>query len=59
MGAIDIYGNKLVIAPNKINEIWTYDIDKREWNNIEREKLAHIGTGGMLQIVKYDIICIW
>ena len=54
MGAIDICENKLVIAPNKTNEIWIYDIDKREWNNIERDEFAHIGTGGMLQIVKYN-----
>ncbi len=52
IGAIDICENKLVIAPNKTNEIWIYDIDKREWNNIERDEFAHVGTGGMLQIVK-------
>lgn len=53
LGAISAYrNNKLVIAPNKSNIIWIYDLYTRKWEKIYRKNKVHVGTGGMLQIVE-------
>lgn len=52
-GAISAYqNNKLVITPNKSDTIWIYDLQSKEWQGIHRKNLAHVGSGGMLQIIE-------
>lgn len=52
-GAITVYDNKLILAPNKNKKIWIYDLSQKKWKTIIRKDLECYGPGGMLQIIDW------